>query len=134
MIKLDKKGSFFVNFFIFIILTLLSFGEIYKLYIYNISIYRQFTIRKIVSTRKDLKTNREYDIFNPQIKLFDKLHTFESKIYNYLSTEHNRLNINNNNNNIEDNNITNDFNDEDKRKSDDFTKDYTTNNSKSKKN
>ena len=124
MIKLDKEGSFLVNFFIFIILTILSFGEIYKLYIYYISVYQQFTIRKIVSTKKDLKNDTEYNIFNPQIKLFDKYLTFDSKIYNYLLNENNKRNSNNNNNvnkNLESNNInTNDCNSQDRTKIDDF--------------
>ena len=129
MIKLDKKSSFLVNYCIFVFLTILSFGEIYKLYIYYISIYQQFTIRKIVSTKKDLKNDTDYNIFNPQIKLLDKLLTFEPRIYNYSSNETNKPN---NNNNININNLeykyvnTNDFNDQYKTKSHD-SKDYSTN-------
>ena len=66
--------------------------EIYKLYIYYTSIYQKFTIRKKVSTNKDLNTESDYNIFNPQIKIFEKNSPVDSKIYNYLSTNSNGQN------------------------------------------
>lgn len=129
MIKIQKDGSFFVNFIWYIIFTLLSFVEIYKLYIYYTSIYQKFTIRKKVSTNKDLNTESDYNIFNPQIKIFEKNSPVDSKIYNYLSTNSNGQNKRNQEANFI-NNYEND-NDQDKTKSDDNRKNSI--NSRSKK-
>lgn len=89
MIKLNEEDSFFINKAFFIILTLFSFVELYKIYINYISIYQEFTIKKIISSYRDLKNDEKYNIFNPQLNLIIHHHILNSNNYNYLLTDNN---------------------------------------------
>ena len=78
MIKIYDDDSILVNFYIFILLTLLSFVEFYKIYLNYISIYEEFTIRKVISLINDLSQSQEYNKYNPDVKIMGR------KFINYI--------------------------------------------------
>ena len=113
MMKIYDDDSVLVNPYIFIILIFLIFVELYKIYLYYISIYEEFTIRKVISLRNDLSQFQEYNKYNPKVKIIKK------KINKYVvslnNNDRNKNNINHdninnyniNNYNINNNNINN---------------------------
>ena len=100
MIKLKEKDNCFINKSFFFILTLIAFVEIYKIYINYISIYQEFTIKKMISSYKKLNNEEKYNLFNPQINLITEYYILSQSNYYYLNTsnnKNNRSNINVNN-------------------------------------
>ena len=85
MLKINDSNPFIVNKILYIIFIFLTLIELYKLYINYICIYEEFTIRKVISSSKDLSQSSEYNKYNPKIN--DIL--IDSRIYNYLNTNYN---------------------------------------------
>ena len=70
------------------IFTIIPFAEFYKIYLNSSSLYKNFTIRKVVSSRNDLSSlefNQKYDSFNPQIDLISKQIIFEPDTFIYTN-------------------------------------------------
>jgi hypothetical protein len=90
LIKISQKDPWFVNFGFFMIFTLLTICEFYKLYINTLFVYQQFKIRKIISTRYDLNdpSNEEkYAQLNPQLNLIREQYKYDPQSYNYINKE-----------------------------------------------
>ena len=100
MIKLKEEDSCFINKIFFCILTLIAFAEIYKIYINYISIYQEFTIKKVISSYKKLNNEEKYDLFNPQINLITENYILPQSNYIHLNTSNNKNNRSNINANI----------------------------------
>lgn len=93
MIKLGNKDCFFANSFWFFIFTLLSFTEIYKLFLNYKCIYQTFTVRKLVSNRNDLSKKDIYNIYNPQLNLINENYSIPFNIFNYTSNSFKKFEI-----------------------------------------
>ena len=119
-----------VNHQFYILFTLLSFAELYKIYINYVSIYQVFTIRKLVSTRKE-NLGIEYEKFNPALNLINEIKIFNGE--NPIKMQ--RINeIDNENNQNEFQGIENgnnfQFGDKDTNDEDKFGRNYRINNNK----
>ena len=71
LIKLGVNDPFLLNYF-FILSTLLSYSEIYKLYFNYLCIFQRFKVRKLISTR--------YDLINQFLKQ-NIIHLYHKLIY-----------------------------------------------------
>ena len=74
----------FVNYFVFLLFTFLSLAELFKIYINFVSVCKVFTIRKLVSTKKE-NLGEEYDKLNPLLKLNEEIEILEDKNFPKLS-------------------------------------------------
>ena len=115
MIKLKDEDYFFINKIFFCILTAFTFVEIYKLYINYISVYQEFTIKKIISSYKKLDNEGKYDLYNPQINLITESYILPQSNYCHLYASNNK----NNRNNIMSRNSLKNFSDKDSYKATD---------------
>ncbi len=93
MIKLGNKDCFFINSFWFFIFTLLSFAEIYKLFLNYKCIYQTFTVRKLVSNRNDLSKTNTLNIYNPELNLINQNYSIPFDIFNYTSNSFQKYEI-----------------------------------------
>ena len=84
MFKINKSNSIMANHIFYFIFTLLTFVEIYKLYINYICIYGEFTIRKVISSLSDLSQSPEYNKYNPKINEI----LIDSRIYNNINNNY----------------------------------------------
>jgi hypothetical protein len=118
MIKLKDSEPFFTNCFWFICFTLLTLGELYKLYIDRFSIRQTFIIKKFISVNSDLNNDERFNQFNPKLKIGRQIINFELEdaigpVERNIAGRSNDfiLNIENDNNNnmsLYNNNIRND--------------------------
>lgn len=79
MITLNEEEPCSVHFGWFFLFTIIPFAEFYKLYIESLCIHQDFTIRKILSTRKDLNSPeiaKEYQNLNPRLNLIVNNYNF----------------------------------------------------------
>jgi hypothetical protein len=106
MIKIYDDDSILVNFYIFILLTLLSFVEFYKIYLNYISIYEEFTIRKVISLINDLSQSQEYNKYNPDVKIMGR--KFINFIVSLNNDSRNKKNENKGNYKTNNDNVNND--------------------------
>ena len=91
LIKLGNTEPCTVNYFFFIIATILTFAELYKLYVNLFCVEQKFKIRKIISTRYDLNQpefDQKYKNLNPRINLINQKYEFEPKVYNNLNSNY----------------------------------------------
>ena len=90
LIKLHDDEPFYANYFFFMLFTILTLADFYKILFNSICVFQSFTIRKIVSTRYDLNEpvyQQKYLPLVPQLNLIDKQYTYESKNYTYINDE-----------------------------------------------
>ena len=90
LIKISQHEPCFISFGWFMIFTLLTVCEFYKLYINTFFIYQEFKIRKIVSTRYDLNDHvheEKYSQLVPQLNLITKQYKYEPNTYSYVKQE-----------------------------------------------
>ena len=90
LIKLRESEPCTVNYFLFVIFTILTLVEFYKPYVNSFCIEQKFKIRKIISTRYDLNNpeyEKKYQNLNPKINLLEQKYDFQPKEYNYLNNE-----------------------------------------------
>jgi hypothetical protein len=83
LIKMSEEIPASVNYGLFVIFTILTLAEFYKIYFNTFCIYQKFYVRKIVSTRYNLN-QQTYEQFVPQINIFIQQFKFEPNIYNYV--------------------------------------------------
>jgi hypothetical protein len=72
LLKIKDKELCMINIYWFIIFTLFTLGQIYKIYFSIFCIHKKFTIRKLISTRYDLgnpEYGQNYEPMNPQISI-----------------------------------------------------------------
>ena len=88
LIKFGDNDPCYVNYFWFLLFTIITFSEFYKLFFNSFCVYQSYKIRKIVSTRYDLNQpvyQKQYSSLVPQINLINKTYTYEPKEYNYIN-------------------------------------------------
>ena len=90
-VKTTKNDCCFIDFCLYIIFTILTFSELYKLYINSKIIYEKFFIIKIVSTNTNLKNSELYNSFNPELKIGDKVLISRNDFYNNIEGNKNKL-------------------------------------------
>ena len=91
LIKLGKNDPFLLNYFFFILSTLLTLSELYKLYFDYLCIFQRFTVRKLISTRYDLNQpiyQAKYQPLIPQINLIYQTFIYQPEDYNYLNNNY----------------------------------------------
>ena len=99
LIKLKDDNSC-VGFWYFI-LTLFTFGEIYKIYIECLTLHQIFTIRKLISISYDVNMDRRFNRFNPSLLIKHTNQLFQYNELNLLNEQINKINNDNiNNNNV----------------------------------
>lgn len=87
----EEKGC--INFGLFFLFTILSFAELYKLYIDSKCIHQDFTIKKIISTRYNLNGPQlaiKYQKTIPSIDLIYTQYYFKPSEYNYSKSGNNQ--------------------------------------------
>ena len=90
LIKLGKNEPLLLNYFFFLLATLLTLSELYKLYFNYLCIFQRFKIRKLISTRYDLNQpvfQEKYQPLIPQINLIVQTINFKPQDYNYLNND-----------------------------------------------
>ena len=90
LIKLGDSDNCTVNYCFFVLSTILTFAEFYKIYFNSLCVQQKYKIRKIVSTRYDLNQpefEKKYQDLTPRIDLISQAFDFQSKDYNYLNNE-----------------------------------------------
>jgi hypothetical protein len=100
----NKCCCFFLNKCIFNFITIICLVEFYKIFFYCMGSVKHFTVKKAVSTRKDLSDNEyseKYDTQNPSIESPFGNTFYEPQMFIQILPEYkiNNTSINNNNNN-----------------------------------
>jgi len=91
LITIGDKEPLMVNFYLFAIITILGFSEIYKSYVNSLCVYQKFKIRKLISTRYDLNQpdfEKQYQSLVPRINLIVKHINFNPNEYTYLNNDY----------------------------------------------
>ena len=104
----NKCYSHFLNKCMFKYLTILCLAEFYKIFFYCMGSVQSFTVKKAVSTRKDLSDNEyseKYDIQNPSIESVFGNTFYEPQMFIQILPEYKNDNTNSNNNSDKNNNI-----------------------------
>ena len=78
-ININGENNCFISKGVFIIFTILTLGEIYKLIVRGLATNQTFIIKKIISTRYDLSQNNEYDSWTPKLNFPNKEYKFDLK-------------------------------------------------------
>jgi hypothetical protein len=92
-VKTNEEDCCFIDFCLYIIFTILTFAELYKLYINSKIIYAKFFIIKAVSVNQNFENLDLYNSLNPRLKFEDKVYSYE-QITKKLN--HNKQNWNKN--------------------------------------
>ena len=92
-VKTNEEGSCFIDLCLYIFFTILTFSELYKLYINSKIIYEKFFIIKAVSINQNMENLELYNSLNPRLKFADQVYSYE-QITKKLN--HNKRNWNKN--------------------------------------
>jgi hypothetical protein len=92
-VKTNEENCCFIDFCLYIIFTILTFAELYKLYINSKIIYVKFFIIKAVSINQNFENLELYNSLNPRLKFADQVYSYE-QITKKLN--HNKRNWNKN--------------------------------------
>ncbi len=84
LVKLLPTEPCMVNYCFFLLFTLLTGAEFFRIYVDSFCVYQKFKVRKIVSTRYDLNMDR-YLAFVPQLNLITNQYTYAQEQYNYVN-------------------------------------------------
>ena len=88
MVNIGNKEAVCINSSVFFIFTILSLAELYKFYFNSKCIHQKFTIKKIISTRYNLKEPEygiRYQKSIPSIDLINKQYYFGPSEYTSLN-------------------------------------------------
>ena len=88
LIKLGENDSYLANGCYFMLFTLLTLAEIYKIKFRSICAYKKFCIKKLVSSRNDitkLELEDEYKDRNPYLYIKNQAYFYEPNEYTYLN-------------------------------------------------
>jgi hypothetical protein len=91
LIRLGGNEPILSKYFFFILSTLLTLSELYKLYFDSLCIFQRFKVRKLISTRYDLNQpvyQEKYQPFIPQINLIYQSFEYKPEDYNYLNNKY----------------------------------------------
>ena len=92
-VKTNEKNCCFIDICLYIIFTILTFSELYKLYINSKIIYEKFFIIKAVSINQNFDNLELFNSLNPGLKIADKVFTYEQKT---KKLNNNKKNLNKN--------------------------------------
>ena len=86
LLKIMDKDPCTINIYWYIFFSLITLGQIYKIYFSTFCIHKKFTIRKLISTRYDLgdpEYGQNYEPMNPQISINNLKFGYEPNKYIY---------------------------------------------------
>ena len=86
LLRITDKDPCTINIYWYIFFTLITLGQIYKIYFSVFCIRKKFTIRKLISTRYDLgdpEYGQNYEPMNPQISINNLKFGYEPNKYIY---------------------------------------------------
>jgi hypothetical protein len=92
LLKIMDKDPCTINIYWYIFFTLITLGQIYKIYFSIFCIHKKFTIRKLISTRYDLgnpEYGQNYEPMNPQISINNLKFGYEPNKYIYTNQLYN---------------------------------------------
>ena len=92
LLKIMDKDPCTINIYWYIFFTLITLGQIYKIYFSTFCIHKKFTIRKLISTRYDLgnqEYGQNYEPMNPQISINNLKFGNEPNKYIYTNKSYN---------------------------------------------
>ena len=92
LLKIMDKDPCTINIYWYIFFTLITLGQIYKIYFSTFCIHKKFTIRKLISTRYDLgdpEYGQNYEPMNPQISINNLKFGYEPNKYIYTDRLYN---------------------------------------------
>ena len=92
LLKIMDKDPCTINIYWYIFFTLITLGQIYKIYFSTFCIHKKITIRKIISTRYDLgnpEYGQNYEPMNPQISINNLKFGYEPNKYIYTDKLYN---------------------------------------------
>ena len=84
LLKINDNDPCSINIFWYIFFSILSLGQLYKIYFSTFCIFKKIKIRKIISTRYDLgepEFGNNYEPFNPQISFGIQKISYEPNNY-----------------------------------------------------
>ena len=90
LVKIGQSDPCIVSFGWFMIFTLLTIVEFYKLYINSFFVYQKYKIRKLISTRYNLNEpiyEDKYSKLVPQLNLINQQYNYEPEYYNYVNQD-----------------------------------------------
>jgi hypothetical protein len=118
IVLINKCCCCFLNKCIFIFFIIICLAEFYKIFFYCMGSVKYFTVKKAVSTRKDLGDNEyseKYYMQNPSIESPFGNTLYEPNMFIQILPEYKMNNTNNNNNNNSNSIISFEINDEPKQ-------------------
>ena len=88
LIKLNEETPKSVKWYYYVVFVAICFAELYKIYIVYFTIKQTFTIKKLISSRNNLK-EEDYKDNSPSLNIFGKVFTFENtfKVNNKLKVK-----------------------------------------------
>ena len=92
LLKIMDKDPCTINIYWYIFFSLITLGQIYKIYFSTFCIHKKFTIRKLISTRYDLgdpEYGQNYEPMNPQISINNLKFGYEPNKYIYTDRLYN---------------------------------------------
>jgi len=92
LLRIMDKDPCTISTYWFMFFTLITLGQIYKIYFSTFCIHKKFTIRKLISTRYDLGDpvyGQKYEPMNPQISINNLKFGYEPNKYIYTDKLYN---------------------------------------------
>ena len=90
LVKINESDSCLAHYGFLVIFTLLTFGEIYRLYFDSLCVSQKFKIRKLISTRHNITTleyKDKYRQLNPRINILKQIYSYDENEYNYVNKD-----------------------------------------------
>ena len=91
LVKITDEEPACINFGLFFLLTVLTFVELYKIYMNHFSLSQDFTIKKVISTSYDLNLGEfllKYQPVIPVLNLIKIQYTFKPSDYIYSNEKY----------------------------------------------
>ena len=82
LVLIKENEPCFIGSFYYVIFTLLTFGQFYKMYVNSFCINQNYKIRKLISTRYNLlepQFEQKYQIMTPAINLIDQNYSYQTQ-------------------------------------------------------
>ena len=89
LVNLYGNKNFFFSKAVYIIFSILTLGQIYKLIFRCMTKYMVYTVRKIISTRYNLSQDEKYDPFEPKIIFPKEVCSYDKRETSYFNKEMN---------------------------------------------
>ena len=79
LIKITDKEPPCISFCLYVLFSLLTFGQFYKTYVNSFCMFQRFKIRKLISTRYNLMNEehlQQYSSLNPEVRMFQEQYSY----------------------------------------------------------